>query len=130
MPGPIPRGSMAVWYRPEGVAWLHCGAGRGPGGRRPAAQAPCLSGEGNRMSETLEPPTVEVECASCHAKNRIVAGASSVPRCGGCQEPLPWVVDASDADFAAVADEATIPVLVDMWAHWCAPGRMVSQVLE
>jgi thioredoxin 2 len=39
-------------------------------------------------------------------------------------------VDASDDDFARIADSAPIPVVVDLWGPWCAPSRRVTPVLE
>ena len=83
------------------------------------------------MSDNAESSTRQVVvCSNCQTKNRVPAVANGIPRCGKCHTPLPWVVNATDTDFASVAEAATIPVLVDVWAPWCVPCRMVSPALE
>lgn len=70
-----------------------------------------------------------VACVSCGKKNRVPAAARGVPRCAHCQTKLPWLVDGADDDFSAVTD-TRLPVVVDLWAPWCAPCRMVAPMLE
>ena len=74
--------------------------------------------------------TTTVRCEHCGKTNGVPAAATGSPRCGVCHKPLPWIVDASDEDFAQIAERATIHVLVDLWAPWCGPCRMVSPALE
>jgi thioredoxin 2 len=70
-----------------------------------------------------------VRCENCGRRNRLPAAAKGIPRCGNCHKPLAWIVDADDDSFAEVAENASVPAVIDLWAPWCGPCRMVSPAL-
>ena len=80
---------------------------------------------------------IDVKCKYCGTSNRVSKrklNSGLIPKCGNCKEKLlmeskgPIVV--TDATFEEEVEKSAIPVLLDCWATWCGPCKMLAPTIE
>jgi thioredoxin 2 len=81
------------------------------------------------------PEALLIRCSACGAGNRVPREKLEqglTPICGRCKAPLSAAepLTVTDANFTAEVERSEMPILVDMWAPWCGPCRMLAPVIQ
>ena len=85
----------------------------------------------------LNDDIIEFKCKQCGTSNRVSKrklNTGLIPKCGNCKEKLlmeskgPIVV--TDATFEEEVEKSATPVLLDCWATWCGPCKMLAPTIE